>query len=136
VRLRRGRCSVRAGVGARAAPLEVALKRLFILLVACAHSHAGYGEGLASFYGRDFEGKPTASGEPFHAKAMTAAHRTLPFGTCLRVENTRTGRVVEVRVNDRGPYAQGRIVDLSEGAARALGIADVGVAPVRLSACR
>jgi rare lipoprotein A len=97
---------------------------------------AAYGDGVASFYGKGFEGKPTASGEPFNPRAYTAAHRTLPFGTCVRVEERRSGRSVEVRVNDRGPYVAGRIIDLSEAAARALGITETGVGQVRLSACR
>jgi rare lipoprotein A len=66
---------------------------------------------------------------------MTAAHRTLPFGTCLRVTNLENGRVVEVRVNDRGPYAAGRILDVSESAARALGMHGKGVTRVRLERC-
>ena len=66
---------------------------------------------------------------------LTAAHRTLPFGTCLRVTNLENGRVVEVRVNDRGPYAGGRIVDVSEAAARALGMRGKGVTRVRLDRC-
>ena len=108
-----------------------------LTLAACAaHKATGYGEGVASFYGKGFEGKPTASGETFNPHAMTAAHRTLPFGTCVHVEDTRTGRSVNVRVNDRGPYAGGRVIDLSEEAARALGIKDEGLAHVRLSACR
>jgi len=97
---------------------------------------AAYGDGVSSFYGKGFEGKPTASGEPFNPHAFTAAHRTLPFGTCVRVEERHSGRSVEVRVNDRGPYVAGRIIDLSEAAARALGFTESGVAQVRLSACR
>jgi rare lipoprotein A (peptidoglycan hydrolase) len=133
--------SAAARVRARAAQTgEVALKRLAALalaLAACVHRvPAAYGDGLASFYGRGFEGKPTASGEPFNPRAYTAAHRTLPFGTCVRVEERRSGRSVEVRVNDRGPYVAGRIIDLSEAAARALGITETGVGQVRLSACR
>ena len=66
---------------------------------------------------------------------LTAAHRTLPFGTCLRVTNLENGRAVDVRVNDRGPYAAGRILDVSEAAARALGMRDRGVTRVRLERC-
>src|SRR5581483_877705 len=125
--------------GADGAAQEASLKRaaLLVLAAACAaHKATGYGEGVASFYGKGFEGKPTASGEAFDPHALTAAHRTLPFGTCVQVEDTRTGRSVNVRVNDRGPYAQGRVIDLSEEAARELGIKDEGLAHVRLSACR
>lgn len=92
-------------------------------------------EGTASFYGAAFRGRATASGERFNPDAMTAAHRTLPFGTCLRVENPAAGRAVRVRVNDRGPYSGGRILDLSEAAARALAFVRQGVAHVRLFRC-
>jgi rare lipoprotein A len=88
--------------------------------------------GLASFYGRAHHGRLTASGERFDMRAMTCAHRTLPFGTRVRVTDLETGRSVVVRVNDRGPYAESRVVDLSLGAARTLGIVERGVARVRL----
>lgn len=91
--------------------------------------------GLASFYGQGFDGKLTANGEKFDRKAFTAAHKTLPFGTCLEVTAVESGRSVKVRVNDRGPYVAGRVIDLSEAAARALGITDQGVAQVRLERC-
>lgn len=90
---------------------------------------------MASYYGESFRGRPTASGEKFDPDAFTAAHRTLPFGTCLRVESVETGRSVRVRVNDRGPYAHGRLIDLSEAAARALDLIRAGVAHVRLFRC-
>ena len=93
------------------------------------------GEGGASYYGAALRGRPTASGEPFDPSALTAAHRTLPFGTCLRVENVRNQRTVEVRVNDRGPFVDGRIVDLSEAAARRLDFVREGIARVRLFLC-
>lgn len=93
-------------------------------------------EGLASYYGDDFRGRKTANGERFNPDALTAAHRNLPFGTCLRVENPDNGRSVRVRVNDRGPYVRGRLIDLSEGAARALDLVRQGVARVRLFFCR
>jgi rare lipoprotein A len=85
--------------------------------------------GMASFY---TEGARTASGEKFNALEMTAAHPTLPFGTKLRVTNVTTGRAVTVRVNDRGPYVQGRVVDVSYSAADALGMVGRGVAKVKL----
>ena len=75
--------------------------------------------GAASWYG---SGHRTASGEHFNPNGMTAAHRSLPFGTRVRVENRRTGRSVIVRINDRGPFVRGRIIDLSRGSARALGM--------------
>jgi rare lipoprotein A len=86
-------------------------------------------QGLASFYS---EGVRTASGEKFDANELTAAHPTLPFGTRLRVTNVATGRSVTVRVNDRGPYVPGRIVDVSYSAAGALGMVGKGVANVKL----
>jgi len=89
-------------------------------------------EGNASFYGAAFQGRKTANGESFDASALTAAHRTLPFGTLLRVTNLENGREVVVRINDRGPYAKARILDLSEAAARKLGMIERGAAPVRL----
>ena len=96
----------------------------------------GAGEvGEASWYGPGLYGRKTASGEVLRPGTLTAAHRTLPFGTCLRVTNLENGRVVEVRVNDRGPYAAGRIVDVSEAAARALGMQGRGVTRVRLDRC-
>jgi len=85
--------------------------------------------GLASFY---TEGTQTASGEKFDAREFTAAHPTLPFGTRLRVTNVGTGRSVTVRVNDRGPFVSGRVVDVSYGAAEKLGMVGGGVANVKL----
>ena len=82
--------------------------------------------GAASWYGPGFHGKRTANGERFNTHALTAAHKTLPFGTQLRVTNERTGRSVVVRINDRGPYARGRVIDLSKAAADAVGILSVG----------
>jgi rare lipoprotein A len=78
--------------------------------------------GIASFYGGRLCGGPTASGERFHCGALTAAHRTLPFGTRVRVLDTRTGRSVVVRINDRGPFVRGRVIDLSPAAKEVLGM--------------
>ena len=77
---------------------------------------------IASYYGKELAGRPTASGERFNPSAMTAAHRTLRFGTRVRVTNSRNGRSVVVRINDRGPFVKGRSLDLSSGAARAIGM--------------
>ena len=88
-------------------------------------------EGIASVYSKDFDGKRTASGEPYDSRALTAAHRTLPLGTRIRVTNLDNGKSVRVRVNDRGPHVRGRIVDLSSRAAAALGFS-TGVARVRI----
>src|ERR671920_525041 len=82
--------------------------------------------GAASWYGPGFHGKRTASGETFNTNALTAAHKTLPFGSEVRVTNERTGKSVVVRINDRGPYAHGRVIDLSKAAAEAVGISGVG----------
>ena len=76
----------------------------------------------ATWYGNELAGNRTASGERFNPNGLTAAHRTLPFGTCLRVANPKTGRSVAVRVNDRGPFTKGVSLDLSYGAARAIGM--------------
>ena len=88
--------------------------------------------GVASWYGRGFRGKRTADGERFNMNALTAAHRTLPFNSYVRVTDIATGRSVVVRINDRGPYAGDRIIDLSARAARELGITDDGTARVRI----
>ena len=82
--------------------------------------------GGASWYGPGFHGKKTASGERFNTHALTAAHRSLAFGSRVRVTNARTGRSVVVRINDRGPFAGGRVIDLSKAAAQAVGISGVG----------
>jgi len=95
-------------------------------------SGSGVVEGVASWYGHPFHGRRTASGEIYDMEKMTAAHRELPFGTRLRVENLQNGRVTEVRINDRGPFVKGRILDLSRAAARELGILGPGTARVRL----
>ena len=88
--------------------------------------------GIASYYGGNFNGKRTASGEMFNKNAMTAAHRSLKFGTKLKVTNLRNGKTVLVRVNDRGPHVQGRIIDLSQAAAKKIGLAHAGTARVKL----
>lgn len=85
--------------------------------------------GMASYYKH---GKRTANGEAFNPNGLTAAHRTLPFGTKVRVTNLKTGKSVIVRINDRGPFVGGRIIDLSLGAARAVGLTASGVAKVKI----
>ena len=87
-------------------------------------------EGIASWYGHPYHGRRAASGEIYNMYAMTAAHRTLPFGTQVRVHDLENGRDVEVRINDRGPFVEGRIIDLSYAAAQAMGMP--GIARVRL----
>ncbi|MFM7448517.1 MAG: septal ring lytic transglycosylase RlpA family protein [Leptolyngbyaceae cyanobacterium] len=88
--------------------------------------------GWASWYGPGLHGNPSASGEPFNQHDLTAAHRTLPFGTRVQVTNLDNGRTVVVRINDRGPFHGNRIIDISTAAARILGLVQSGVAPVRL----
>ena len=88
--------------------------------------------GEASWYGPGFHGRLTANGERYNQNAMTAAHRRLRFGTRVRVTNLNNGRSVVVRINDRGPYAKGRVIDVSAAAARSLGMIKSGVAPVRV----
>jgi rare lipoprotein A len=87
-------------------------------------------EGIASWYGTEFEGHPTASGEVFNPNQLTAAHPTLPFGTILRITNTQNNRQVSVRVNDRGPFVNTRIIDVSRAAAEVLDMLITGTAPV------
>jgi rare lipoprotein A len=92
--------------------------------------------GQASWYGSKFHGRRTANGERYDMNQLTAAHRSLPFGTKVRVTNQRNGRAVVVRINDRGPFAGRRIIDLSRGAAGAIGMVNSGVAPVKLEVLR
>jgi rare lipoprotein A (peptidoglycan hydrolase) len=89
--------------------------------------------GVATYYGPGFYGRRTASGEVFNARALTAAHRTLPFGTLVWVTNLSTGRSVKVRINDRGPVERWIAIDLSEGAARVIGV--TGASAVQLDSC-
>lgn len=89
-------------------------------------------EGIASFYSDSFHGRDTASGETYGKRAMTAAHRTLAFDTRVKVTNLENGRSVSVRINDRGPHVEGRIIDLSGAAARKLRMTETGTARVRL----
>lgn len=93
------------------------------------------GEGWASFYGEELRGRRTASGETFNPASLTAAHRSLPFGTCVRVVRPANRRAVDVWVNDRGPYTGDRIIDLSQAAAGKLGMMAQGVVRVRLYFC-
>jgi rare lipoprotein A len=103
-----------------------------LLLLGCGHREV-LQRGTASWYGAELRGRPTASGEPFRPGQRTCAHPTLPFGTVLRVERPDTGARVRVVVNDRGPYAKGRIVDLSARAAGKLDMKDAGLATVELT---
>lgn len=89
-------------------------------------------EGLASWYGVPYHGRRAANGEVYDMHKMTAAHRTLPFDTIVRVTNMKNGRAAEVRINDRGPFVDGRVIDLSFAAAEAIDMVGAGIAPVRL----
>lgn len=115
----------------------LALLMATILLAGCASLRsapdpATAQEGIAAYYGARFAGRPTANGEHFDPDELTAAHRSLPFDTRVEVTNLDNGRQVTVRINDRGPFTSGRIIDLSRGAAERLGMIRSGVAPVRL----
>lgn len=88
--------------------------------------------GHASYYGKRFHGRTTANGEKFNMNAMTAAHKSLPFGTKVKVTNRTNGKSVVVRINDRGPYIGGRVIDLSRGAAAKIGMIHTGTANVQI----
>jgi len=107
----------------------------FVLILGLAATLAatGYYEvGIASWYGPGFHGNRTANGEIYDMYAMTAAHKTLPFGTIVKVVDLDTGKSVIVRINDRGPFIEGRIIDLSYAAAQKLGMVEKGLAKVGL----
>lgn len=116
------------------APRLLALLAAFWLAGCAAHRPARppVERGQASWYGKALAGRPTASGEPFRPARRTAAHKTLPFGTVLRVTRTDTGARVRVVINDRGPFVAGRVIDLSARAARRIDMIDAGVVPVQL----
>ncbi len=149
LRVERRRSSSTRGVRAMRSARICAAVALVAGSAACAHRpsreeaaptrqerpttrRAGEEVGLASFYGNRFQGRTTASGARFDKRAFTCAHPTAPFGTRLRVTELETGRSVVVTVTDRGPFARGRVVDVSLAAARALGIVQRGVARVRV----
>ena len=90
-------------------------------------------DGIASWYGGKFHGRLTANGERYNKNGISAAHKTLPFGTEVRVKNLNNGKSVVVRINDRGPFIKGRIIDLSKGAAKKIDMIHDGVVPVELT---
>jgi rare lipoprotein A len=104
--------------------------------MAKAPQHHWYQIGRASWYGKFFQGKETASGEAYDMNQLTAAHRSLPLGSLVRVTNLNNHRSVVVRVNDRGPLPENRVIDLSYAAAHFLGLSHTGTAPVRLDLIR
>jgi rare lipoprotein A len=131
----RHRAVARTALVVAPAMLAVALAML-AAMPAGAHSRKhepGHDQvGKASYLGKKFDHRPTASGELYDPERLTAAHRTLPFGTRVRVTNLENGRSVVVRINDRGPYGKGRVIDLSLRAARRLDFVEKGVTRVRL----
>lgn len=102
----------------------------FFLLPACSPKISQTGK--ASYYADKFNGRKTASGEKFGNSKLTAAHKTLPFGTKVKVTNLKNGKTVKVRINDRGPFVAGRIIDLSKKAARKIDMVNEGVGSVRI----
>ncbi len=118
---------------ARQAPAPVVTHALDIAATPGAPAAEQLGRGVASFYARSLAGRPTASGERFDPAALTAAHRTLPFGSLVRVTNPRNGRTVVVRINDRGPFSRGRTIDLSPLAAERIGLVAAGHGTVELA---
>lgn len=118
-------------------PKIISMKYLHLLLwtLFSVGTLAAFEEvGLASWYGGKFQGRKTANGEIFDTYKISAAHKSLPFGTIVSVENLENGKKLDVRVNDRGPYIQGRIIDLSYAAAKELGILNQGIAQVKITA--
>ena len=115
------------------APYSSYLVFTVLLLFFGTHSISAHElNGLASWYGGKFNGRLTANGEIFDTNQLTAAHKTLPFGTIVRVTNQTTGKFVLVRINDRGPFVENRVIDLSRAAADIIGLTAAGVAPVSL----
>ena len=114
-------------------PFRSLMRSALALMLLATAAFAQFAEqGLASWYGGEFDGRTAASGETYHQDELTAAHRTLPFGTTVRIRRTDTGAAVVVRINDRGPYIESRIIDLSNAAARRLNMVRPGVVPVAL----
>lgn len=109
---------------------------LVLGLAAALAANSYYEVGIASWYGPGFHGKRTANGEVYDMYGISAAHKTLPFGTIVRVVDLETGKSVVVRINDRGPFIEGRIIDLSYGAALELGMVQKGLAKVGLKILR
>ena len=110
--------------------VRIICSALIMLLVSCSQKIVE--SGKASFYADKFDGRQTSNGEIFKQRKKTAAHRTLPFGTKVTVTNLANGRTVKVRVNDRGPFVKGRMIDLSKRAAKKLDMVNAGVANVEI----
>src|SRR6202158_2737127 len=136
--------SLGAGAASRPSSLEAAKVTQPLVIATSGHKtrrtnsakSKAYQVGTASWYGEFFQGKQTASGEPFDMRDFTAAHPSLPLGTLVRVTNLSNGKAVVLRINDRGPFVDDRIIDVSYNAARALGFKDRGLQKVRLDLAR
>ena len=109
---------------------------LILMLTSCAGSKRFTQEGQASFYSNKLQGNKMANGEPYRKGKLTAAHKTLPFGTKVKVTNLQNGKKIKVKITDRGPYSKGRILDLSMAAAERLDMVKAGVAPVKIKVTR
>ncbi len=99
-----------------------------------SHARGFEEQGIASWYGKKFHGRKTSNGETYDMYGISAAHKTLPMGTYVRVHNMNNDRTLDVRINDRGPFVRGRVIDLSYGAAKSLGVVEPGTAPVKITA--
>lgn len=118
-------------------PLIQGFLRIFVIgfllpVLGASCSHKVVESGKASYYADFFQGRKTSNGEVFRQRKRTAAHKTLPFGTKVKVTNAKNGKTVTVRINDRGPFVEGRIIDLSKKAARKLGMLNDGVVNVEI----
>src|SRR5690606_24575173 len=113
-------------------PMSQSLNLTLAFCLLCLTCAGQVQHGKASFYADKFEGRPTASGQKYRHNKLTAAHKTLPFGTKVKVTNTANNKTVEVIVNDRGPWVEGRVIDVSRAAAEALGFVNQGLADVQL----
>ena len=129
----------KSGIDASAAHRRVffsAMLVMLLIILALTERSCSEQRGIASWYGPGFYGKPTASGEIFRADLYTAAHKTLPLGTKVTVINLNNNKKVKVKINDRGPFVEGRIIDLSKIAAEKLDMLESGVAPVVIIHCK
>ena len=109
---------------------------LFVIFTSChrkAYTGSGKETGIASYYASSYDGKKTANGEIFRSSKLTAAHKKLPFGTKVKVTNLSNGKTVKVRINDRGPFVEGRIIDLTAKAAKKIDMLHMGVTRVQIS---
>jgi rare lipoprotein A (peptidoglycan hydrolase) len=123
---------IRALAGGRSFSLNAVLGLILLALLSCSKEPTHTLQGIASWYGYPHHGQITAGGQRFDMNEFTAAHRTLPMGTRVRVTNLSNGRAVIVTITDRGPFVRGRVIDLSFAAAREIGMIGPGTAPVQL----